>query len=84
MSPATATAGESRPSSVRSVLHPADMNGEERGDERQRPAAIDRRAHSFGGLDLRRHRRSLRVLRQTQLVDDRFVGFGGGVHRARR
>ena len=37
--------------------HAADVNREERGDERQDPAAIDRRARRLGGLDLRRHRR---------------------------
>ena len=38
--------------------HAADVNREERDDERQRPAAIDRRPRPLGGLDLGGHRDS--------------------------
>ena len=52
--------------------HAADVNREQRDDERQRPAAIDRRPRSFGSLDFCGHRRRPRLVCQPELADDRF------------
>ena len=60
--------------------HAADVNGEERGDERERPAAIDRGPRSFGGVDLGHEGSRSRLVREPELVDDGFVGLGRRAH----
>ena len=83
MSPRTATAGETQAEHRRVDAHPARVDCEERGDERQRPAAIDRRTRALGGFDLGRDAGCLGLIREPQLADDGLVGFGGGVDRRR-
>ena len=61
--------------------HASQVDREERGDERERPATIDRRACPFGGFDLGGHRRGARIVGQPKLADHGLVGFGARVHR---
>ena len=52
MSPARPRPATTRPRSVGLDAHPAGVDGKQRGDKRQRPAAIDRGARPLGRLDL--------------------------------
>ena len=61
--------------------HPADVNGEEGDNERQRPAAVDCRACPRGRFDLRSHRGRRRLVRQPKLADDGLLGLGCRVDR---
>ena len=60
--------------------HAADVDGEERDDERQRPAAVDRCPRSLGGLDLRHQFSRPRLVREPEFVNDRLGGIGCRAH----
>ena len=81
MSPATATAGGDHPKQRQVGAHAAEVDGEERGDERQRPATIDGRARRSAASTSAAIAAAPGWSGQPELVEDGLVGFGGRVHR---
>ena len=63
--------------------HAADVDGEERRDEPDDPAAVDRRARFLLGGDLGGERAGLGLVGEAELVEHGLVGLGRGVGRAR-
>ncbi len=61
--------------------HAADVDGEQRRDERPRPCAIDRRARPFGRVDRRDHRHHFGLCGEAELGDDRFITLRARVDR---
>ena len=79
MSPSTATAGDTSAEDRQVGAHAAHVNREQRGDERERPAAVDRPARACSAASTSAAMATARrFIGQPELLDDGVVGLGRG------